>query len=555
MIGYHTRMSGPGIRWLIFALICFSNSGAAQTSLPTTFGGSDKSDLEKILGSRSMRPTGTAGVFFEGMVDPNEYVVGPGDEFRLVFWKPTYSEVPAVVSADGDLIIPLVGIVRVAELTLADAKIHVNEAVSKALRLGEVAIVLERPRSFRVHVTGEVQFPGPFEVPATARIADAIQLAGGLKRARSYELGDTTSVVVASQRKIELRTRTGKLAGTADLLHYERAGDLKANPYCRDGQVIHVPAHDRDAQSFTVTGAVLAGGDFEYVPGDDLKTALELAGGAKQNAKREQVKVVSRSGLVRECNLDSDASEAVEAGDHILVTGAAVSEEFGSVAVTGEVLHPGGYQIRDGETTLRELLQACGGMLPGAAAQSVRLVRQVDDDPVESERRRLFANNSALNPRDIYFADEQLVAEFSRWDYGTVVLDMRETESLENEAGGTVLRNGDLIEVPDSPLAVRVLGSVNEAGEVPWISGEKLSYYLGEAGGRSAEGWKSRTVVVKARNGSQLRYSHKLSIDPGDVIFVPEKPVELTNWLSIKDIIAVTAQVATVVLVIQQVGK
>jgi len=117
------------------------------------------------------------------------------------------------------------------------------------------------------------------------------------------------------------------------------------------------------------------------------------------------------------------------------------------------------------------------------------------------------------------------------------------------------LRDGDSLEVPKGPLGVRVLGAVNAAGEVEWKPDKNLNYYLAQADGLNKAGWKTRTVVVKARNGSQLRYQTGLPIDPGDVIYVPLKPSGQTNWDIFKDIIAVTAQVATVILVVRSIGK
>jgi protein involved in polysaccharide export with SLBB domain len=147
-----------------------------------------------------------------------------------------------------------------------------------------------------------------------------------------------------------------------------------------------------------------------------------------------------------------------------------------------------------------------------------------------------------------------LAAEFLRWDYATVVVDLSEVSSEHSDVGNIKLQDGDVLDVPRTPLGVRVLGSVNYAGEVAWQPGKKLDFYLTEAGGVNKAGWKSRAIIVKARNGSQLRYQNSLSVDPGDVIFVPQK-YEASGWEQFKDFVAVTAQVVTVVFVVKNVGK
>lgn len=151
-------------------------------------------------------------------------------------------------------------------------------------------------------------------------------------------------------------------------------------------------------------------------------------------------------------------------------------------------------------------------------------------------------------------ADVELSAEFSRWAYGTVVLDLTAEEGEAGWAGDVRLEDGDRLDIPSQPLGVRVLGYVNNAGEVPWVDGKGLSYYLQEADGANRAGWKGRAVIIKARNGSQLRYSSRVGIDPGDVLFIPQKP-RATSWDRIKDVITVAAQVATIVLVIDTATK
>ncbi len=510
-----------------------------------------------MLGGRSLPTPGAQETFFEGAIDPASYVVGPGDRFRLIFWRPTYTETVVEVTGEGELVIPLVGLVPVAGQTLQNAKTSVNAAVAKALRVGEVTLSLVEPRKFRVHVTGAVNFPGPYTLTATSRVSDAILMAGGLIRDRVFEKGDTASVVAAAQRRIELRLPGGDTSGIADLLSYERCGDLKSNPYLRDGQTVHVPALDKSADRIAVSGAVLAEGQFEYVAGDDLQKAVALAGGFSHHANRSGVLVVSRSGRSISVDLSQPgaATVSLSPGDRVLVTASPDTNRAGSVTIVGEVAAPGGYAIIDGVTTLREVLQRCGGLLPTAVVHSVRLVRSSESDPIAVEKDRILSNWARLNSRSSYYADQELAAEFARWQYGTVVLDVEDADLVESEAGNTPLRDGDRIEIPSFPLGVRVLGAVNEAGEVPWIEDGNLNDYLEAAGGINRDGWRRKAVVIRAKNGSQLRYSSRLGIDPGDVVFVPTRPVEQTAWETFKDFVAVTAQVATVILVIDQAGK
>ncbi|MCX6601263.1 MAG: SLBB domain-containing protein [bacterium] len=546
--------------WLgVLVLASVHLSGYAQTvpSLTRSAAGADQGELEKLFGGRTAAVP-TAETVFEGAVNPDEYVLGPGDRLNIVFWQPTFREYPVVVSGDGSVVIPLVGVQPVARLTLTEARARLEAAVSAALRVGRITVSLIEPRRFRVHVTGLVEQPGTYVLPATARVADAVDLAGGLKRERAFARGDTASKMIASERRIELSSPDGTRAGHADLLLFRRGGRLKANPYLRDGLTIHVPYPAGAFEQVGVFGAVPQSGLFEYVEGDQVADVIALGGGLAANADSSAAAVIAASGRRTELDLRAAGESGLEyrlhAGDRLYVAGFPDTSRAGSVVLQGEVARPGGYPIVSGETTLREVLQAGGGLLPTAAANSARLVRKVPKDLVEPERFRVLQANLLNMPKPAYETDPELAAEFARWDYGTVVLDLTDAQREGSERGNLRLQDGDVLEVPRSPLGVRVLGAVNNAGEVNWQPDGRLSHYLTMAGGVNKLGWRSRTVIIKARSGSHLQYQSSLPIDPGDVIFVPAKK-QVTGWEMVKDLVAVSAQVATIALIIQNVGK
>jgi protein involved in polysaccharide export with SLBB domain len=532
-------------------------SGIAQTLPAGADQRSGGSSLEQLMRTKtSAIPTGD--LFFEGPVNPDEYIVGPGDRLDIVFWQPTFTENTIVVNGDGDVIIPYVGVVPVASLTLREARAQIETAVSRNLRVAKVSISLLQPRQMRVNVTGLVESPGTYVLPATARISDAIVQAGGIKRHRLFAAGDTTSQPVGSERRIELLDAAGHIVGRADLKLFYSGGQVSANPHLRDGQTIHVPYFSDAGKSVGVFGAVYHSGTFEYADGDRVQDLLILSGGLNTLADSTAIKVVDAAGLQTTIDLKSATGAEqiklpVEPGTQVYVYGRPDTTRSGSVQTTGQVARPGGYPIIKDQTTLRDLIQLTGGLLPTAAANSARLIRTLPLDPVAPERDRIITASLLASPRGSYFAaDDGLAAEFARWNYGTVVVDLSEAAKLGNAAGDIKLQDGDVLEIPSNPLGVRVLGGVNHAGEVTWKANQKLDYYLASAGGVNRAGWKNRTVIIKSRNGSQLRYDKTLPIDPGDVIFIPAKP-EPTTWDQIKDFVAVTTQVVTLALVIKTV--
>ena len=546
--------------WLIglLALATIHLRGWAQ-SIPSLSGSPSASDLDlqNLFGGFST-PEVPQGMFFEGPVDPNEYIVGPGDRLKLYFWQPRYAEHTLTVTGEGNIAIPMVGSVSLGNATLAEARQRIEDAVSHALRVGRVTVELSEPRRFRVHVTGQVRVPGTYVVSATARTADAIMMAGGIRGTAQLIGGDTVITFAGSLRRIVLRAPSGA-ERHADLLSFYRGGHAERNPLLRDGETIFVPNRLQTSDRIGVFGAVSNSGTFEHADGDVLGDALIVAGGLTPQADSSSLLIVGMNGAESRIDFRMNPSVAglkpLNPGDRVYIGAFPDTSENGSVTVTGEVARPGGYAIRNGETTLREILERAGGVLPTAAANSARLIRQMDEDPIAPERARVMQQVLTPNRGAAFPADQGLAAEFSRWMYGTSVVNLNAAMKAGSEEGDLKLRDGDSLDVPKGPIGVRVLGAVNAAGELEWKPDRNLNYYLAEAGGMNKAGWKNRTVVIKARNGSQLRYQSSLPIDPGDVIFVPLKPSGQTNWDLFKDIIAVAAQVATVILVVQSIGK
>jgi protein involved in polysaccharide export with SLBB domain len=539
--------------WCWFCLVIFGVASLSAQDLQRSSRESLRSDvLKRISSANSAEITSLAA--YEGVLDRNSYVLGPGDKLILQVWSPSYEELPTIVTGEGRVAVPFAGPVDVAGLSLADAEAAIEKEFNSALRKGRVSISLLEPRRFRVHVTGSVLLPGTYILPATARVADAVDEAGGFKRTVEFVSGDTVLKSTASMRRIELREQNGKVEAV-DLLGFYQGGSLDKNPYLHDGAVVFVPTMS-DGEEVGIFGEVRMPGLYEFAEGDDVHSLLTLAGGLTSLADPTRITLQSVDGTSREVDLPSESSSLrIHAGDRVYVGGTPKNEAIGSVTVTGQVTRPGGYSIVPGKTTVAELIEQIGGLLPAAAGQSARLIRN-SDDRIESERKRLLLNPVKMTQKEdpAMLADLELSAEFSRWQYGTVVLDLSAQKDEPGWSGEVVLQDGDQLDVPSQPLGVRVLGYVNNAGEVPWVEGADLNHYLKEAGGKNSAGWKGRTVILKARNGSQLRYSSNMSVDPGDVLFVPQRP-RTTGWERIKDVITVAAQVATIVLVIDTASK
>ena len=161
---------------------------------------------------------------------------------------------------------------------------------------------------YQVHVLGEVLNPGTYRVPASERLAEAIQQAGGLS-----ENG--------SERWIELR-RKGGGKRVVDLLRFKLYGDLSNNPYLMNNDVVFVPLRKKMIE---VVGSVGRPNIYELRNERTLADAIALAGGITSAADKKDsisiVRFVDDKKTVKKVSPDKNTMNAfaLMAGDVIVV--------------------------------------------------------------------------------------------------------------------------------------------------------------------------------------------------------------------------------------------
>ena len=470
----------------------------------------------------------------EGRVDPDTYRVGPGDEFAL-----RYSDLldPKIlrVGPSGELLLPDVGPVSLAGLTLREAQDKVREALRPYVRGKGFVLSLHRPRRFRVSVLGDVVNPGVVTLQAPVRASEAIEAAGGIAG-------------TGARRGIQVRRGADTLR--VDLIRYARDGDLAANPLVFETDVLYVPPA---GDHIDLLGAVAHPGRFDFVPGDHLSGLLALGGGAlpeasletaelsrfKPDGSRESVPIHASS-----TGIDPGGADdvALLPGDVLFVPSNAHYHEATKVYVVGEIAHPGPYGIQDGVDRVRTVLERAGGYTPFADKVAVRVEREV----------------AANQPDTAFFSlarqSEELLNPTER---SYVVLKSRERNALSapvgawlesgDPRGDVVLHNDDRIIVPRKTSLVSVQGEVRLPGYVPYEAGKRVEDYVGAAGGYTANAYKSRTRITLATTGRQVTVNEVKELHVGDAIWVPTKP-ERNPWGTFRDIVSTTAVAASIVL-------
>ncbi|HJP61409.1 MAG TPA: SLBB domain-containing protein [Gemmatimonadaceae bacterium] len=354
-----------------------------------------------------------------GPVDAS-YKLGPRDVLALILTGGVENSYTLEVTREGFVVIPQVGQVYVANLTLDQA----TDVLYRRLRgvysgLGrspnastKMYLTVARLRTNQVFVLGDVTLPGSYQVSSAGTMLTALYAAGG-----PTENGNL--------RGIQLR-RGGKTVGDLDLYSYLDQGDATRDARLETGDVLFVPVHGPRVE---ITGEILRPAIYELAPGETLDDLIRLAGGFKAEAVRRRVLVrrivpaEQRDGAGGRDRtvLDVTSEDFVKNGgpkfpladgDQVQVFGIA-NKVRNRISVAGAVWTPGqqGYQMG---MKLSDALKQAGGVRPDV--KSVQISR-LQSDSTRSELRAQFRDSLGTLVSDVALQEDDSVVVFATSDF------------------------------------------------------------------------------------------------------------------------------------------
>lgn len=533
--------------WVCWILLFQSFLWSGATSYLELY--SDSLYAQEAVGEPAL-PTVSAPAggeqILEKSVKPEEYVVGTGDILSIDIWGEININCTLGITPEGNLLIPRVGSVEVGGRSLKEAKMIIQEAVMKSYKNVQVTITLVGLRRFKVSVAGAVKAPGIYSVFANTRVSEVIAQAGGFLENSSF-------------RNILVAHSDGTLS-KADVFKFLRIGDRNRNPYVLGGDLIFVPAREKDINTCGIYGAVKSPGEFEYASEDRLLDLIDLAYGLTMDVD------LLRADLIR-FNPDQHTTQTISIDLKGLISGNDPQENISlmpddrvfirtlpkfhkkeQVTIRGEVLYPGVYNIEGDQTKLSEVITKAGGFTSDASLAEAEMTRVYNVVDPEFERLKNIPVADMTKSEYNYFKLR------ARERPGKVAVNFEKLFLQGRNEYDLVLKDGDIVNIPPKSMVVNVSGSVVNPGLIPYKSSEDYKYYIKRAGGLSWKAKGSKIQIVKGLTGERLRPSKSRRIDPGDTILVPEKP-ERDYWGFFKDTMIVFGNLATIYLVVQQATK
>jgi len=242
---------------------------------------------------------------------------------------------------------------------------------------------------------------------------------------------------------------------------------------------------------------------------------------------------------------EPQADVELQADDWLVIRWLPAYHRRGEVRIVGEVKYPGYRVVEKVKTTLREIIEQAGEFTDDAALAEARVVRQKQsqqEEDIDPEYERI----RTIPVSDRSEEDNQYFIMKSREKKGQMVVDFVALFERGDESQNIQLLPGDVIVVPAQQQIVVVSGQAAHPGAVIYNEQYAVADYILRAGGL---GWRASKdiLVIKARTGEIKRARDVKQVEPGDRIWIKEKP-ERDYWAIFTQTMGVIGQVSTIVL-------
>jgi len=238
-----------------------------------------------------------------------EYRLGAGDVVQLNVLQQPALDRSLLIRPDGTAVIPLVGEVDMAGLSLSEAE----GLVRQKLRLFnhdivDVSLTVTEYNALRIFVLGAVVTPGSFTFDSSPTLWDVLREAGGVDRGANLAAVRVISIT-GNTTTTQTYDLTGLISGTGGAPQvFLRAGDTVIVP----GEEVMAAAPDTGVQVF---GGVTTPGTFPISEPTRLMTVLMLAGSPLEAADLGKIWWVHDNGSGRYDSRLIDITKFVEKGD------------------------------------------------------------------------------------------------------------------------------------------------------------------------------------------------------------------------------------------------
>lgn len=388
----------------------------------------------------------------------------------------------------------------------------------------------------RLKITGAVWRPGEYEwSPSLHTVKQLVQQAAGLKgdefagRAQVTRLNpDFTTTLIA----VDIR---GILKGTTP--------DMELQP--EDELTIPSLFDLREPYTIKVAGAVnYKDTVLPYRNNLTIEDAIMMAGGLQESAATVNVEVARRikdplskesSNRIAEVftftlneglSLPTEGTTTntiftLEPFDEVYVRFSPGYQEQQVIKIDGEVTFAGNYVLAEKNTRLSDIILKAGGVTPDAYVKGASLKRQLTDDEMRRLETLLELSSNKQSKDSVALSLDNIK------DY-SVGIDLEKALANPGTSDDVVLRDGDVLYIPQLQSTVKMSGAVTYPNSVTYTKGMTVKDYLGQAGGYNDTARKYPIVIYMNGKVATTRrvgifFKRYPKVEPGCEIVVPSK--------------------------------
>lgn len=405
------------------------------------------------------------------------------------------------------------------------------------------------------------------------RFENRVEIRGAVYRAGLYQLDGTVNTVKQLIKKAE------GLRGDAflnrviidreheDLSHEIIAIDLGgllngtiADIPLQKNDILYIPSITdlKEEETVAIYGEVANPGTFLFSKNMTIEDLLVQAGGLLEEAATTRVEVTRRIKDPKSTSFSSVLGKTftfdikdgfivggnaenfyLEPFDAVYIRRSPAYRRQQNVVVAGEVLFSGSYSLLKKNERLSDLVSKAGGVTPDAYVKGARLIRKLSDE----ERRR--QNDAIRMAQNGEGKDSISIQKLNLSDTYTVGIDLEKALANPKSDYDLVLREGDVLYIPEYVNTVKISGSVMYPNTVVYQKGKNLKFYINQAGGYGNMAKKKKVYVVYM-NGtvSRLKARNASAIEPGCEIIVPSKAEK--KHMAMAEILGISSTTATI---------
>lgn len=324
--------------------------------------------------------------------------------------------------------------------------------------------------------------------------------------------------------------------------------------------ILYIPSNEEALKKRTieVNGEVFNPGTYEYADNETIEDLVLQAGGLLESASTVRVDIARQiqnptatheEGEVRaqfftfelaeNLKINGNTTFFLEPYDQVYIRRSPSFYDQQNVEVQGQVMYAGLYALTKQNERISDLITKAGGLKQFAYAKGASLLRRLTPDEIFQLQQQIADAQVELDTLKVQQLQQRIRSSYN------VGIDLEKAMAKPGSHDDLVLRQGDVLLIPQYDNTVKVSGEVLFPNTVTFTQGKNVKYYINQAGGYSEEARHRKTYIIY-KNGQVSRVRKGAKPEPGCEVVVPTKvhrdyTTKASTWIAIGSSLATIA--------------